>query len=142
MTEKLIATLVLLTASVSPVAAQQYDVLIRGGTVYDGSGGAPVQADIALKGDRIAAIGTIPAKASAPLVVNAKGKIVSPGFIDPHSHAAPNIETAELAPALPMLYQGITTIMINTATGTATAALAKGCHESSCALLSGQNWKI
>ena len=38
---------------------------------------------------------------------------MAPGFIDPHSHAAPGIETAELAAAGPILYQGITTVMIN-----------------------------
>jgi N-acyl-D-aspartate/D-glutamate deacylase len=46
-------------------------------------------------------------------VVDAAGKYVTPGFIDPHSHAAPGIETAELAAALPILYQGVTTVMIN-----------------------------
>lgn len=97
----------------SPALAQNYDVLIRGGTVYDGSGGPGRVADVAISGDRIIAVGTIPAAAQATSVVDATGKIVAPGFIDPHSHAAPNIQTARLAAAVPMLYQGITTLMIN-----------------------------
>ena len=63
------------------VGAAPFDVLIRGGTVYDGSGGAPVVADVGLRGDRIAAIGTLPAR-DARLVVDAKGFAVAPGFIN------------------------------------------------------------
>ncbi|MBB5708056.1 N-acyl-D-amino-acid deacylase family protein [Sphingopyxis panaciterrulae] len=102
----------LLTAG-SPALAQHYDVLIRGGTVYDGSDTPGRTADVAIASDRIAAVGTIPAAATATTLIDASGKIVAPGFIDPHSHAAPNIQTAKLAAALPMLHQGITTLMIN-----------------------------
>lgn len=104
---------VALLATASPALAQDYDVLIRGGTVYDGSGAPGRSADVAIQGDRIVAVGTIPAAATAKTLVDARGKIVAPGFIDPHSHAAPNIQTPELAPALPMLYQGITTLFMN-----------------------------
>ena len=102
-----------LLAATSPAAAQRYDVLIRGGTVYDGSEAPGRKADVAFKGDRIVAVGAIPASARATTVIDATGLIVAPGFIDPHSHAAPNIQTAKLAAALPMLHQGITTVMIN-----------------------------
>ncbi|MDB5697169.1 MAG: putative hydrolase, partial [Sphingomonas bacterium] len=102
-----------LLATISPAAAQQYDVLIRGGTVYDGSEAPGRKADVAIKGDRIVAVGTIPASARAAAVIDASGRIVAPGFIDVHSHAAPNIQTAKLAAALSMLHQGITTVMIN-----------------------------
>lgn len=109
----ILASAAALLAAASPAAAQTYDVLIRGGTVYDGSGAAGRKADVAIKGDRIAAVGTIPASARAATTIDATGRIVSPGFIDVHSHAAPNIQTAKLAAALPMLHQGITTLMIN-----------------------------
>lgn len=108
----LFAIVGLLTA-ISPAAAQRYDVLIRGGTVYDGSDRPGRKADVAIKGDRIVAVGAVPSSAGATTIIDATGKIVAPGFIDPHSHAAPNIHTAKLAAALPMLYQGITTLMIN-----------------------------
>jgi N-acyl-D-amino-acid deacylase len=103
----------LLATTTGPVLAQDYDVLIRGGTLYDGSDTPGRTADLAIKGDRIALVGDIPASATARTTVDAKGKIVAPGFIDPHSHAAPNIQKPELAAALPMLHQGITTLMIN-----------------------------
>ncbi len=61
--------------------AQQYDVIIRNGIVYDGSGGAPSVADVALRGDRIARIGRLGA-AQAKTEVNAKGLAVAPGFIN------------------------------------------------------------
>ena len=109
----LLLSAVALLALTQPATAQEYDVLIRGGTVYDGSGGPGRRADVAINGDRIVAIGVIAAKAIARTMVDAKGKIVAPGFIDPHSHAAPNIHTPQLAAALPMLHQGITTLMVN-----------------------------
>ncbi|HVI33717.1 N-acyl-D-amino-acid deacylase family protein [Phenylobacterium sp.] len=103
-----------LAASASAWAqAADYDVLIRGGRVFDGSLKPGVLADVAIKGDRIVKVGDIPASATADQVVDAKGRYVTPGFIDPHSHAAPGIETAELAAAQPILYQGITTVMLN-----------------------------
>lgn len=90
-----------------------YDVLIRGGTVFDGTGSAGRHVDVAITGDRIVRIGAIPVGATADSVVDATGKIVAPGFIDVHSHAAPGIETPELAAALPILYQGVSTVVIN-----------------------------
>ena len=94
-------------------AAADYDVIIRNGTLIDGSGSARRAADVAIKGDRIALVGVIPPTATATRTVNAKGRIVAPGFIDPHSHAAPGIETPGLAAAKPILLQGITTVFIN-----------------------------
>jgi N-acyl-D-amino-acid deacylase len=58
-----------------------YDVIIRGGTVYDGSGGAPIKADVAIKGDRIVAIGNLK-NAKAQTVIDARGLAVAPGFIN------------------------------------------------------------
>src|SRR5215472_844016 len=60
---------------------QQYDVLIRGGAILDGKGGPGVKADLAIQGDRIAAIGTL-ANATAARTVDASGLIVAPGFVD------------------------------------------------------------
>lgn len=64
--------------------AQRYDVIIRGGRVIDGTGAAPVAADIAIEGDRIVQIG--PVQGSGRNTIDASGKIVCPGFIDIHSH--------------------------------------------------------
>src|SRR5438034_7639124 len=66
--------------SPSPPRAD-FDVIIRGGTVYDGTGTEPQQADVAISGDRIAVIGDFKA-AKAKTVIDAKGLAVAPGFIN------------------------------------------------------------
>lgn len=111
--KRLALSIAILLATAAPALAQHYDVLIRGGMVYDGRDTPGRLADVAINGDRIVRVGTVPPAATATKLVNAAGRIVAPGFIDPHSHAAPNIQTPALAPALPMLHQGITTVMIN-----------------------------
>ena len=61
-----------------------FDLVIRGGTVIDGTGGPPIEADVALSGTRIAAIGKIVGAGREE--INAKGKLVTPGFVDIHTH--------------------------------------------------------
>ena len=61
--------------------APDFDVIIKGGTVYDGTGAAPQHVDVAIRGDRIAGLGDF-SKSSAPTIVNAKGLAVAPGFIN------------------------------------------------------------
>jgi len=61
-----------------------YDVVIRGGTVYDGSGAPGVPADVGIRGDRIAGVGTIAERGARE--IDARGLAVSPGFIDVHTH--------------------------------------------------------
>jgi N-acyl-D-amino-acid deacylase len=69
-----------LATSAAPSPAS-YGVLIRGGTIYDGSGGAPYVGDVALKGDRIVYVGPHASGRSAR-VIDATGKAVSPGFVN------------------------------------------------------------
>mgnify|MGYP006269452439 CR=1 FL=1 len=61
-----------------------HDLIIRGGHVYDGTGQAPVEADIAVDGGRITAIGPISGKGREE--IDAKGQIVTPGVVDIHTH--------------------------------------------------------
>ena len=69
-----------------------YDLVIRNGTVYDGSGGAPVQVDIAVTGDRIAAVGEIgDFDSSAVKTIDASGLAVAPGFINMLSWATESL---------------------------------------------------
>ena len=68
--------------------AEAYDLWIRGGRLYDGSGAAPVQADVLVRDGRIVRIGAT-AKVRARQVIDATGKVVAPGFIDAHSHGDP-----------------------------------------------------
>jgi N-acyl-D-aspartate/D-glutamate deacylase len=102
-----------LATSAAQALAQDYDVLIRGGTVFDGSLEPRKKADVAIKGDKIVLVGAVPASATAAKVIDATGKYVTPGFIDPHNHSAPLIETEAYAGAKAMLLQGITSILLN-----------------------------
>jgi N-acyl-D-aspartate/D-glutamate deacylase len=61
------------------------DVVIRGGTVFDGTGADGLRADVAIEGDRIASIGEVPTNGAPE--VDATGLYVTPGFIDVHSHS-------------------------------------------------------
>jgi len=61
-----------------------FDLVIRGGTVVDGTGRAPVEADVGISGNRIAAIGK--GVGAGAQEVDAKGKLVTPGFVDIHTH--------------------------------------------------------
>ncbi|HLO21682.1 MAG TPA: D-aminoacylase [Sphingomicrobium sp.] len=79
----------LFVISAAPVPAS-YSVIIRGGTIYDGSGGAPYVGDVALKGDRIVYVGPH-APGRAARLVDAKGKAVSPGFINMLSWAVESL---------------------------------------------------
>ena len=62
-----------------------HDLVIRGGTVVDGTGAPPVRADVAVDGDRVTAVGSVDAT-GADRVIEADGRIVTPGFVDLHSH--------------------------------------------------------
>src|SRR5689334_16025902 len=61
-----------------------FDLVVRGGTVVDGAGGAPFEADVAVKDGRIAAVGKI--SGSGAEEIDAKGMVVAPGFVDVHTH--------------------------------------------------------
>ena len=87
-----------------------FDLLIRNGTVVDGTGAAPVAADVGIAAGRIAEIGTIPAAASAAQVIDAQGKVVCPGFIDPHTHYDPQICWDQLLSS--STAHGITTVVL------------------------------
>ena len=88
-----------------------FDVLIRGGQVIDGTGTAPIAADVAVRGGRIVAVGSL-GSARAETVVDATGRYVTPGFIDVHSHAGEGLAGA-LNHGQPVLAQGITTVVVN-----------------------------
>lgn len=84
-----------------------YDLVIRNGTVVDGSGLPSYKADIAISGNRIAKIGRVAEKGKKE--VNAAGKVVSPGFIDPHTHF--DAQLLWDGYAKPALSHGVTTIV-------------------------------
>ena len=84
------------------------DVVIRGGTVYDGTGTPGVRADVAVRGDRIVAVGAITERGG--IEIEATGLAVSPGFIDVHSHDDLAVLTDPLMAFKVM--QGVTTDVV------------------------------
>jgi N-acyl-D-amino-acid deacylase len=89
-------------------AADETDLILRGGTIVDGSGAARYRADIAIDSGRIRAIGDLQNQ-RARVELDVSGLIVAPGFINLHSHASP----AGLQTAVNMLSQGVTTELLN-----------------------------
>ncbi len=90
----------------------EYDLLFRGGRVVDGTGNPAFRADVAIQGDRIAAVGWLP-EATAKEVIDARNLHIAPGFIDMHSHAdrALSAGSKEQRQAPNLVTQGITTVV-------------------------------
>lgn len=107
----LMGALVLLAAGVGRADDPQAvaDLLLQGGTVYDGTGGAATLADVAIREGKIVAIGRLPAPA-AGRVINCRGMIVAPGFIDLHTHCEP-VGSLAMRRNLNYLTQGCTTVV-------------------------------
>ena len=105
-------SLLVAATSVGLTAQTRYDLIIRGGQVVDGSGAAPLRADVGVSGNRIRAVGDLGA-ATAITVIDATGHYVTAGFIDVHSHAGPGLATPGLKDGRPVLSQGITTVLVN-----------------------------
>lgn len=106
--------MVMVTAlKAASAAPEPADVVIRGGTLHDGSAGAPYVGDVAIKGDRIVYVGT-GAPMTAARTIDASGMIVTPGFIDPHTHADGFLRAPDAATRVnaAWLYQGVTSVMI------------------------------
>ena len=97
--------LTLSTVFAAPKEASRYDVLIAGGTIYDGSGGEPFVGDVAIQGDRIAYVGP-QAPQAARERIDAHGKAVAPGFINMLAH--PEESLLVDGRALSDLRQGVT----------------------------------
>ena len=98
--------------SAAAIAADpvEADHVIAGGMLYDGSGGEAVAADVAVKGDKIVAVGKFETKGS-PRTIDAKGLIVAPGFIDLHSHSDEPIQRENTRQNANFLMQGVTSVV-------------------------------
>lgn len=87
-----------------------YDILIKSGTVIDGTGKPPELTDVGIDGDRISAVGDL-GNAAAALTINAFGKYVTPGFIDITSHSDTHLTLFKYPLQESLAMQGITTII-------------------------------
>src|SRR5215469_1774832 len=90
----------------SGAADPSYDLVIRHGQIVDGSGNPWFHGDVAVRGDRIVAVGRVP-EGKARREIDAKGLIVAPGFIDMHSHS--DFVLLEDGHAQSKIRQGVTT---------------------------------
>ncbi|MBL0170492.1 MAG: amidohydrolase family protein [Gemmatimonadaceae bacterium] len=107
-------TAVCVAAAVAPAGraaaqpATTYDLILRGGTVVDGTGAPRFRADVAITRGHIARVGDL-SRATARTDIDVRGLFVAPGFINIHSHAVPSV----LPTAENMLTQGVTTELLN-----------------------------
>ncbi len=106
MTRRLLLTLLCLLPLGADPVAEPYDLIIRHGRIVDGTGNPWFHGDVAVRGDRIVAVGRIPA-APTKREIDAKGLIVAPGFIDMHSHS--DFVLFEDGDAQSKIRQGVTT---------------------------------
>ena len=88
---------------------KKYDIIFKNGKVIDGSGADPVRMDVAVQGNSIAAIGKFKDE-QAQKVIDISGKMISPGFIDVHTHD--DNAVLKSPECLPKISQGVTTVIV------------------------------
>ena len=110
-----------------------FDLLIRNGTVVDGSGGPAVRADVAVTGDRIVQVGDLAGQAAAR-VIDAEGALVTPGFVDLHTHYDGQLSWD--ADVLPSSAHGVTTVVTGNC-GVGFAPCRTGDRDALVALMEG-----
>ena len=109
-----LAALALLLATQLHAQPRTVDVLLRGGTVVDGTGAAERRADVGVTGDRVVFVGDAArARVTGRRTIDATGLVVAPGFIDPHTHAAGDLSNAARRGNVNYLMQGVTTVVAN-----------------------------
>jgi N-acyl-D-amino-acid deacylase len=112
----ILSFVLLLFGALASIAARQaqpsFHVLIQNGRVMDGSGNPWQRADIGIRAGAIVAVGRL-SGATGTRVIDAADRLVTPGFIDVHSHAAEGLTREGLRQGQPLLAQGVTTIVAN-----------------------------
>jgi N-acyl-D-aspartate/D-glutamate deacylase len=109
-----------------------YDLVVRGGLVVDGTGGQPFEADVGVKGGRVTAIGAI--LGSGIEEIDAKGKLVTPGFVDIHTHYDGQATWDERMQ--PSSFHGVTTVVMGNC-GVGFAPCRSGDHDRLVRLMEG-----
>ena len=111
---------------------EQFDLVIRGGTIVDGTGSAPYIGDVGISGDRIAAIGAVDGRGASE--IDAKGMVVTPGFVDVHTHYDGQVTWEQrLAPSCD---HGVTTVVMGNC-GVGFAPARPGDHQLMIKLMEG-----
>jgi len=108
------------------------DLVIRGGTIVDGSGGAPFTGDVGVRGGRIAAVGRVEEPARRTL--DAAGLLVTPGFVDVHTHYDGQVTWDTLL--TPSCWHGVTTVVMGNC-GVGFAPVRPGAHPYLIKLMEG-----
>jgi N-acyl-D-aspartate/D-glutamate deacylase len=112
--------------------AEEYDIVIRGGTIMDGNGGEPFTGDVAVRNGKIAAVGTV--SGSGKEEIDAAGLAVTPGFIDIHTHYdGQAMWDSHLAPSS---WHGVTTIVMGNC-GVGFAPVRANTQDAVVALMEG-----
>lgn len=110
----MLKTLTLLACTIMPTGVGQAEVeadyVLRGGEIYDGSGGDGVIGDVAIKGDRVVAVGKFAIKGN-PRILDCTGLAIAPGFIDLHTHSDNAMTQTKTHANLNYLTQGCTTVV-------------------------------
>lgn len=89
--------------------ASEFDLVLRGGTIVDGTGAALYEADVAIAGDKIVQVGRIPGRGAEE--IDARGRLVVPGFVDVHTHYDGQVTWAnEISPSS---QNGVTTAVMD-----------------------------
>ena len=99
----------IITSSCKVKEEVEVSILIKDVWILDGMGKEPFKGDIWILDETIAGIGKSPSNLKAKLIIDADGKVVSPGFIDLHAHGNPFSESGDFEN---FLYQGVTTICL------------------------------
>ena len=111
-----VAALALTATTALRSPREDVDLLLRSGTLVDGTGAPARVADLAVRGDRIVFIGDAStAKLTPKRTIDVRGLVVAPGFIDPHTHTQGDLGSADAKRRanLPYLMQGVTTVVTN-----------------------------
>jgi N-acyl-D-amino-acid deacylase len=112
--------------------ANDFDLVIRGGLIVDGSGGKPFRGDVGIVGDKIAAVGDL--RGDATEVIDAKDRIVTPGFVDVHTHYDGQITWENTLS--PSSGHGVTTVVMGNC-GVGFAPIRHGQRELAIKLMEG-----
>jgi N-acyl-D-aspartate/D-glutamate deacylase len=132
---KIIARLVVsILVSATFAASQEFDIVIRDGRIVDGTGNPAVHGDIGIKDGRIAAMGKLTGRQSVRSI-DAKGLVVSPGFIDMHNHSDESVLTDGNAES--MVRMGVTSMILGEGSSSAPTAKFPRFRDYWAALLKG-----